>query len=92
MGEDKDKEEKVKDIECSFLAYMHKKHMPVTVFLVNRVKLQGVIDHFDIKSILLERDGHRQLIYKHAISTIMPAENIPRMADTDINTDVGASS
>ena len=44
----------------------------VTVFLVNGVKLQGLITYFDEQSLLLRRDGHTQLIYKHAVSTIMP--------------------
>ena len=45
----------------------------MTVFLMNGVKLQGVITWFDNYSVLLKRDGHIQLIYKHAISTIMPS-------------------
>ena len=45
---------------------------PVTVFLVNGVKLQGIITWFDNFSVLLRRDGHTQLVYKHAISTVMP--------------------
>ena len=48
--------------------------MTVTVFLVNGVKLQGIISWFDNYSLLLKRDGHIQLIYKHAVPTIMPAE------------------
>jgi host factor-I protein len=43
---------------------------------VNGVKLQGLITWFDNYSILLKRDGHIQLIYKHAVSTIMPAAAI----------------
>ena len=70
-----------KDIQCSFLTHIHKQRMSVTVFLMNGVKLQGVVDHFDSQSILLERSGHKQLIYKHAISTIMPTENIPNLTD-----------
>ena len=46
--------------------------MPVTMFLVKGVKLQGIITWFDNFSVLLRRDGHSQLVYKHAISTIMP--------------------
>ncbi len=72
-----------KDIQCSFLNYMHKKHMSVTVFLMNGVKLQGVVDNFDGQSILLERNGHRQLIYKHAISTIMPADSMPSLKEIE---------
>ncbi|MCG8505724.1 MAG: RNA chaperone Hfq, partial [Sphingomonadales bacterium] len=48
----------------------------VTVFLVNGVKLQGVITWFDNFCVLLRRDGHSQLVYKHAISTVMPAGQI----------------
>ena len=47
--------------------------MPVTVFLVNGVKLQGVVTWFDNFSMLLRRESHIQLVYKHAISTIMPS-------------------
>jgi host factor-I protein len=46
--------------------------MPLTVFLVNGVKLQGSVTWVDNTSLLLSRDGHSQLVYKHAISTIMP--------------------
>ena len=49
---------------------------PVTVFLVNGVKLQGVVTWFDNFSLLLRRDAHSQLVYKHAISTIMPTQPI----------------
>ena len=49
---------------------------PVTVFLVNGVKLQGIITWFDNFSMLLRRDAHAQLVYKHAISTVMPAQPI----------------
>lgn len=45
----------------------------MTVFLINGVKLQGIITWFDENSLLLRRDGHTQLIYKHAVSTIMPS-------------------
>lgn len=50
--------------------------MPVTVFLVNGVKLQGIITWFDNFSVLLRRDAHSQLVYKHAISTVMPAQPV----------------
>ncbi len=45
----------------------------VTVFLINGVKLQGIITKQDEESLLLRRDGHTQLVYKHAISTVMPS-------------------
>jgi len=64
-----DKPQNVQDV---FLNKVRKEKMSVTVFLVNGVKLQGVITWFDNFSMLLRRDTHVQLIYKHAISTIMP--------------------
>ena len=65
-----DKSQNVQDI---FLNYIRKQKAPVTVFLVNGVKLQGIVTWFDNFSVLLRRDGHTQLVYKHAISTIMPS-------------------
>ena len=64
-----------------FLQHLHQIEAPVTVFLVNGVKLQGILAQFDSHTLLLRRDGHAQLIYKHAISTIMPVEALPRIAD-----------
>lgn len=55
-----------------FLIDIKENKIAVTVFLINGVKLQGVITWFDEQSLLLRRDGHTQLVYKHAISTIMP--------------------
>jgi host factor-I protein len=55
-----------------FLNYLRKNKTPSTVFLVNGVKLQGIITWFDNFSLLLRREAHVQLVYKHAISTIMP--------------------
>ena len=69
-----DKNQNVQDV---FLNSIRKHKNPVTVFLTNGVKLQGVIVWFDNFSILLRRDGHSQLVYKHAISTIMPSGNVP---------------
>lgn len=60
------------NLQDIFLNQARKQHVAVTVFLMNGVKLQGVITWFDNYSLLLKRDGHIQLIYKHAISTIMP--------------------
>ncbi len=59
-----------------FLNHVRKAKTPVTVFLVNGVKLQGIITWFDNFSVLLRRDGHTQLVYKHAISTVMPGAPI----------------
>ena len=65
-----DKSQNVQDV---FLNHIRKNKVPVTVFLVNGVKLQGIITWFDNFSVLLRRDGHTQLVYKHAISTVMPS-------------------
>lgn len=64
--------EKNQNIQDVFLNKVRKEKMSVTVFLVNGVKLQGIITWFDNFSMLLRRDSHVQLVYKHAISTIMP--------------------
>lgn len=64
--------EKSANVQDVFLNHLRKTKMPVTVFLVNGVKLQGIISWFDNFSMLLRRDSHAQLVYKHAISTIMP--------------------
>ena len=65
--------EKSQNVQDVFLNKVRKDKVPVTVFLVNGVKLQGSISWFDNFSVLLRRDGHEQLVYKHAISTVMPA-------------------
>ena len=68
-----DKSQNVQDV---FLNHVRKSKTPVTVFLVNGVKLQGIITWLDNFSVLLRRDGHTQLVYKHAISTVMPGAPI----------------
>jgi host factor-I protein len=65
--------EKSQNIQDVFLNHVRNNKTPVTVFLVNGVKLQGIITWFDNFSVLLRRDGHSQLVYKHAISTVMPS-------------------
>lgn len=61
------------NVQNDFLNDIKKNKVSVTVFLINGVKLQGLITWFDDSSLLLRRDGHTQLIYKHAVSTIMPS-------------------
>lgn len=65
--------EKPQNIQDVFLNRIRKEKHTVTVFLVNGVKLQGIVTWFDNFSLLLKRDSHIQLVYKHAISTIMPS-------------------
>jgi host factor-I protein len=65
--------DKVNNLQDMFLNGLRRSKTPVTMFLVKGVKLQGIITWFDNFSVLLRRDGQAQLIYKHAISTIMPS-------------------
>ncbi len=65
--------EKAQNVQDVFLNKIRKEKHTVTVFLVNGVKLQGVVTWFDNFSVLLRRESHVQLVYKHAISTIMPS-------------------
>lgn len=64
---------KGQNLQDQFLNLLRKNKTPVTVFLVKGVKLQGIVTWFDNFSILLRRDGASQLVYKHAVSTIMPS-------------------
>ena len=65
--------DKMQNVQDKFLNHIRKQKTPVTIFLVNGVKLQGIVTWFDNFSMLLRRDGHTQLVYKHAISTVMPS-------------------
>ena len=65
--------EKTQNVQDVFLNHIRKNKIPVTIFLINGVKLQGVVSSFDNFCLLLRRDGHVQLVYKHAVSTVMPA-------------------
>jgi host factor-I protein len=68
--------EKTHNLQDTFLNHVRKHKVTLTIFLVNGVKLQGVVTWFDNFCVLLRRDGHSQLVYKHAISTIMPASPV----------------
>ncbi|NJO54603.1 MAG: RNA chaperone Hfq [Bacteroidales bacterium] len=78
--------ERAQNLQDTFLNNVRKNKVPLTIFLVNGVKLQGVVTWFDNFCVLLRRDGHSQLVYKHAISTIMPAQPIQLFEAAD---DVG---
>ena len=69
-------DERSQNVQEIFLKSIRKEKIPVTVFLINGVKLQGIVTWFDNFSLLLKREAHVQLVYKHAISTIMPAEPV----------------
>src|SRR5688572_31990467 len=64
------------NLQDTFLNNLRREKTPVTMFLVKGVKLQGIVTWFDNFSILLRRDGQSQLVYKHAISTIMPGQPV----------------
>ncbi|MEO6341213.1 MAG: RNA chaperone Hfq [Caulobacteraceae bacterium] len=68
--------DKKQNLQDTFLNSVRRSKTPLTVFLVNGVKLQGVVTWFDNFCVLLRRDGQSQLVYKHAISTIMPAQPV----------------
>ena len=67
---------KGQNLQDQFLNLLRKNKTPVTMFLVKGVKLQGIVTWFDNFSILLRRDGQSQLVYKHAVSTIMPSQPV----------------
>ncbi len=81
--------EKNQNLQDKFLNKVRKDKITVTVFLMNGVKLQGLITWFDNFSMLMRRDSHSQLIYKHAISTIMPASPVKLFDDEE---DAGGES
>ena len=88
MGDNKMASEKSRNLQEIFLNNVRKSHAAVTVFLVNGVKLQGIITWFDNFSILLKRDQHVQLVYKHAISTIMPVAPVQLQDFDDKDMDI----
>ena len=83
--------EKNQNIQDVFLNKIRKEKNSVTVFLVNGVKLQGIVTWFDNFSLLLKRDSHIQLVYKHAISTIMPSGPLSLYDGDDADNDASAA-
>lgn len=87
--------EKSANLQDVFLNHIRKNKTAVTIFLVNGVKLQGVVTAFDNFCVLLRRDHHSQLVYKHAISTVMPAGPVqlfdPEQDRSDDNEQSGAN-
>ncbi|CAN1499777.1 MAG: RNA chaperone Hfq [Caulobacter sp.] len=75
--------DKKQNLQDTFLNSVRKSKTPLTIFLVNGVKLQGVVSWFDNFCVLLRRDGQSQLVYKHAISTIMPAQPVQLYEPSD---------
>lgn len=82
---------KTQNVQDAFLNNVRKSKTAVTVFLVNGVKLQGIITWFDNFSLLLRRDGHSQLVYKHSISTIMPSTPLNLLSEEEDASDEEAA-
>src|SRR3954447_10636697 len=78
---------KTLSLQDQFLNSVRRAKLPVTIFLVKGVKLQGVVTWFDAFSLLLRREGASQLVYKHSISTIMPTEPPPDFVATVVPAD-----
>lgn len=76
--------ERAQSLQDTFLNAVRKQKISLTIFLINGVKLQGIVTWFDNFCVLLRRDGVSQLVYKHAISTIMPNQpvNLMETAET----------
>jgi len=70
------------NLQDIFLTRARKENIPVTLFLVNGFQLRGVISGFDCFVVVLDSDGKQQIIYKHAISTIVPMRSVSLMEET----------
>jgi len=79
--------ERTQNLQDLFLNSVRKSKIPLTIFLINGVKLTGVVTSFDNFCVLLRRDGHSQLVYKHAISTIMPSQPVQMFDGEESNRD-----
>ncbi len=73
---------KAQNLQDNFLNALRKEHTPVSIFLVNGIKLQGRVDSFDQYVVMLKNTVN-QMVYKHAISTIGPGKNVTMSRDTD---------
>ena len=70
-------------LQDTFLEHLLRRRTPVTIFLANGVRLQGVVAGFDAFCVLLERDGEQQIVYKHSITTTVPAYPVDLRDDSD---------
>jgi host factor-I protein len=71
---------KGQSLQDPFLNALRKERVPVSIYLVNGIKLQGQIDSFD-QFVVLLKNSVSQMVYKHAISTVVPARNVRLVAD-----------
>jgi len=75
-------------VQDSFLQSVVKTRAKLTIFLVNGVKLSGHITQYDMNTIILMRDEQSQLVYKHAVSTILPGSPLPNFSEDDVIHDI----
>jgi host factor-I protein len=73
---------KGQNLQDNFLNALRKEHTPVSIFLVNGIKLQGKVDSFDQYVIML-KNTVSQMVYKHAISTIVPSKAVRMAQETE---------
>lgn len=64
------------NLQDIFLNQVRKEHIQITIYLVNGFQLKGLVRGFDNYTIVLDNEGKQQLVYKHAVSTIMPVKPI----------------
>jgi host factor-I protein len=77
-----EKKQVAQNTQDTFLNFVRKNKTPLTMFLVNGIKLQGIVTGFDNFAVTLRREGQIQLVYKHAISTVMPTDPIKLFDET----------
>ncbi len=68
------------NLQDTFLNQVRKENMPVTIYLVNGFQLKGLVRGFDNFTVVIEFEGKQQMVYKHAISTVMPLRPINLVA------------
>ncbi|TLY48074.1 MAG: RNA chaperone Hfq [Gammaproteobacteria bacterium] len=73
-------------LQDPFLNALRKDKVPVSIYLVNGIKLQGLVESFD-QFVVLLKNSVSQMVYKHAISTVVPAKNV-KLASVDENNDL----
>lgn len=71
------------NLQDTMLNQLRKEKIPVTVFLVNGFQIRGTVRGFDQFTVLMEAEGKQELVYKHALSTLIPARNVPMMPEDD---------
>ncbi len=73
---------KAQNLQDTFLNTLRKEHTPVSIFLVNGIKLQGKVDSFD-QNVIMLKNTISQMVYKHAISTIVPSKPVKMLRDEE---------